>query len=236
MKRPFAIVSRVPVRRLDVQADEFVALREEMVQSQIAERGIKDERVLAAMRRVPRHLFIPSSKREVAYEDHPLPIGEGQTISQPYIVAYMTEALQLPSEANVLEVGTGSAYQTAVLAEVAARVYSMEILRKLAERARVLLTDLGYENVETASRDGYEGWPEHAPFDGIMVTAAAARVPEQLLKQLKPGARLIMPLGSAPMQYLTVFTRERDDWREEQVLPVCFVPMTGLAQQDALGD
>ena len=218
---------------MQTSADAFDVQRTEMVRDQIAARGIKDERVLAAMLRVPRHSFVQESERDAAYEDHPLPIGSGQTISQPYIVAFMTEQLRLPAGgAYVLDVGTGSAYQAAVLAAVASRVYSVEIVPGLAGRAQALLTELGVTNVEVAVRDGCTGWPEHAPYDGILVAAAADRVPGALLLQLKPGARLVMPIGSLHSQQLVVVTRGpgADGWSEEELLPVCFVPMTGRAR------
>lgn len=219
---------------METSAEVYDVRRMEMVREQIAARGIKDECVLAAMQRVPRHLFVPESECEAAYEDHPLPIGSGQTISQPYVVAYMTEALQLPAAgACVLDVGTGSAYQAAVLAAVAAEVYSVEIVPLLAERAQALLAGLGVGNVEVAVRDGFAGWPGHAPYDGILVAAAASRVPEPLLRQLKPGARLVMPVGSLHGQQLVVVTRDlqADEWTEEALLPVSFVPMTGRARR-----
>ncbi|MFT3868544.1 MAG: protein-L-isoaspartate(D-aspartate) O-methyltransferase [Nibricoccus sp.] len=214
--------------------DVFDLQRSEMVRDQIAARGIRDERVLEAMRHVPRHMFVPESEREAAYEDRPLPIGAAQTISQPYIVAYMTEVLQLPAEgARVLDVGTGSAYQAAVLSAVATAVYSVEIVPRLAERAQALLAELGLSNVEIAVRDGFSGWPEHAPYDGILVAAAADKVPEALLNQLRPGARLVMPVGSLHWQHLVLVTRDLngEDWTEEELLPVSFVPMTGRARR-----
>lgn len=214
--------------------DVFDLQRADMVRDQIIARGISDERVLAAMQRMPRHLFVPESERDAAYEDRPLPIGAAQTISQPYVVAYMTEALQLPAEGTcVLDVGTGSAYQAAVLSAVAARVYSVEIVPGLAERAQALLAELGISNVVVAVHDGFSGWPEHAPYDGILVAAAADQIPEALLTQLKPGARLVMPIGSLHLQHLVVVTRGNgaDEWTEEELLPVCFVPMTGRARR-----
>lgn len=214
--------------------DVFELRRTDMVREQIAARGITDERVLAAMQHVPRHLFVPESERDAAYEDHPLPIGAAQTISQPYVVAYMTEVLRLPAEGTcVLDVGTGSAYQAAVLSAVAARVFSVEIVPVLADRAQLLLAELGMANVEVAVRDGFLGWPEHAPYDGILVAAAADHIPEALLLQLKPGARLVMPIGSLHAQHLMVVTRGNgvDEWTEEELLPVSFVPMTGRVRR-----
>jgi protein-L-isoaspartate(D-aspartate) O-methyltransferase len=201
-----------------------------MVATQIASRGVSDPLTLAAMRKVARHLFVPPALAGQAYEDHPLPIGHGQTISQPYIVAFMTEALGLEGGETVLEVGTGSGYQAAVLGEIAARVYTVEIVAPLAEEAAALLKRLGYANVEVKAGDGYLGWPERAPFDAIMVTAAAPRVPEPLKQQLKDGGRLILPVGDE-WQELVVVTRRGDRFEEKRVLPVRFVPMTGKVRQ-----
>jgi len=212
-------------------ADGYASEREAMVARTIVSRGVKDVRVLAAMCRVPRHEFVPIELRESAYADRPLPIGLDQTISQPYIVAFMTEALRLPVGAHVLEVGTGSGYQAAVLAKVAARVFSVEIVPELAARAAVLLARLGYGNIEMAERDGSDGWPEHAPYDGILVVAAADEVPAPLVEQLKPGARLILPLRAGEGQQLVVVTRVGAGFREEAVLSVAFVPMTGRVQR-----
>jgi protein-L-isoaspartate(D-aspartate) O-methyltransferase len=202
--------------------------REQMVAQQIAAppRGVRDEHTLAAMRKVPRHLFVPPEVAGQAYADHPLPIGHGQTISQPYIVAFMTEALHLDGDEKVLEVGTGSGYQAAVLAEIVSRVYTIEIVAPLAEEARARLKDLGYSNVEVRAGDGYQGWPEAAPFDAIIVTAAAPRIPEPLMEQLSDGGRLILPVGDA-VQELVVVTRRGDRFEKKRVLPVRFVPMTG---------
>ncbi len=204
--------------------------REQMVAQQIASRGVRDERTLAAMRAVPRHLFVPPEVAAQAYADHPLPIGHGQTISQPYVVAFMTEALGLDGDETVLEIGTGSGYQAAVLAEIVPRVYSIEIVAPLAEEAAVRLRDLGYENVEVRSGDGYAGWPEAAPFHAIIVTAAAPRIPEPLKQQLRDGGRLILPVGD-DWQELVVVTRRGDRFEERRVLPVRFVPMTGEVRQ-----
>jgi protein-L-isoaspartate(D-aspartate) O-methyltransferase len=200
--------------------------REQMVAQQIASRGVRDKRTLAAMRKVPRHLFVPPAVAGQAYDDHPLPIGHGQTISQPYIVAFMTEALHLDGDETVLEVGTGSGYQAAVLAEIVPRVYSIEIVAPLAEEAGGRLRDLGYSNVEVRAGDGYQGWPEAAPFDAIIVTAAAPRIPEPLKEQLGEGGRLILPVGDE-WQELVVVTRRGDRFEEKRVLAVRFVPMTG---------
>jgi protein-L-isoaspartate(D-aspartate) O-methyltransferase len=204
--------------------------REEMVAAQIEARGVRDARTLAAMRKVPRHLFVPPDLAAVAYGDSPLPIGQGQTISQPYIVAFMTEALGLRGGETVLEVGTGSGYQAAVLAEIAARVYTIEIVAPLAEEARERLVRLGYRNVEVRAGDGYQGWPEKAPFDAVIVTAAAPRIPEPLKQQLKDGGRLVIPVGEE-YQELIVVTRRGTAYVENRVLPVRFVPMTGKVRQ-----
>lgn len=197
-----------------------------MVKEQLETREVRDRLTLAAMRKVPRHLFVPAESERQAYEDHPLPIGHGQTISQPYIVAFMTEALGLVGGETVLEVGTGSGYQAAVLAEIVAKVYSIEIVEPLARDAAERLARLGYRNVEVRAGDGYQGWPEAAPFDGIMVTAAAPRIPEALKQQLKDGGRLVIPVGDE-YQELIVVTRKGASFEERSVLPVRFVPMTG---------
>jgi protein-L-isoaspartate(D-aspartate) O-methyltransferase len=208
----------------------LIRARELMVEQQIETRGVRDGRTLAAMRKVPRHLFVPPAMAGQAYEDHPLPIGHGQTISQPYIVAFMTEALGLEGGETVLEVGTGSGYQAAVLAEIAARVYTIEIVPALADEARKRLAELGYGNVEVRAGDGYQGWPEAAPFDGIVVTAAAPRIPEPLQAQLRDGGRLVLPVGD-DWQELVVVTRRGDRFETKQVLPVRFVPMTGEVRE-----
>ena len=205
---------------------EHVKAREQMVAGQIAARGVKDARTLDAMRKVPRHLFVPPELASEAYADHPLPIGHRQTISQPYIVAFMTEALHLEGDETVLEIGTGSGYQAAVLAEIVARVYTIEIVTPLAEESRERLERLGYHNVQVRAGDGYQGWPEAAPFDAIIVTAAAPRIPEPLKQQLRDGGRLILPVGDS-WQELVVVTRRGDRFDEDRVLPVRFVPMTG---------
>jgi len=205
-------------------------LRQRMVEQQIRSRGVTSPRVLAAMEQVPRHLFVPDGERGQAYEDHPLPIGGGQTISQPYIVALMTALLGLPPQSRVLEIGTGSGYQAAVLSRVADRVYSVEILPELGARARETLARLGYENVQVRIADGYRGWPEAAPFDGILLTAAPHAVPPPLIAQLKPGGRMVLPIGGFD-QDLIVLTKQPDgSVKEEKVIPVRFVPMTGEAE------
>jgi protein-L-isoaspartate(D-aspartate) O-methyltransferase len=195
-----------------------------MVETQIKSRGVKDGKVLAAMKKVPRHLFVPEELRSFAYGDEPLPIGEGQTISQPYIVAYMTEALELSGEEKVLEVGTGSGYQTAVLAEIARQVFTVELIGALSEKARALLQGLGYSNIQFRVGDGSRGWEENAPFDAIIVTAGAPAVPQKLADELAPKGRLIIPVG-AGFQELYLITRGRRGLRRRRLLPVRFVPL-----------
>ena len=213
--------------------DPDEARRARMVETQIQARGVRDARVLAAMRKVPRHKFVDPSERDRAYEDHPLPIAGSQTISQPYIVALMTELLALPEKARVLEIGTGSGYQSAVLAELAAEVYSIEIVPALARSSSEKLRALGHTNVTVREGDGYRGWPEHAPFDGIIVTAAPERTPEPLLEQLAVGGRMVIPVGGF-FQELKVFTKQPDgSIVEKDVLPVRFVPMTGEVESQA---
>jgi protein-L-isoaspartate(D-aspartate) O-methyltransferase len=201
-----------------------------MVTDQIAARGVRDPRVLAAMGKVPRHEFVPAPWRESAYADTPLPIGHEQTISQPQIVAVMTELAALDRDSRVLEVGTGSGYQAAVLAEIAAEVYTIEILEPLAKAARSTLRRLGYASVRVRHGDGYRGWPEAAPFDAILVTAAAPRIPPALVEQLAPGGRLVIPVGGVPQQ-LQVVTRTPEGLAVRQIYPVLFVPMTGEVQR-----
>jgi protein-L-isoaspartate(D-aspartate) O-methyltransferase len=206
----------------------LAASRKAMVARQIAARGVRDPLVLRAMAEVPRHHFVPAASAAQAYEDHPLPIGRGQTISQPYIVALMTECLGLKGGEKVLEVGTGSGYQAAVLARIAGRVFSIEIDPALAAAAAGTLEGLGVRNVRVRSGDGFFGWPEEAPFDAIIVTAAAPEVPPALLAQLAEGGRLVLPLGDpATFQRLTVITKRAGKSRAEAVLDVRFVPMTG---------
>jgi protein-L-isoaspartate(D-aspartate) O-methyltransferase len=208
--------------------DAFAALRERMVIEQIESRGVRDPVVLAAMRKVPRHRFVPDSVRGQAYEDHPLPIGLGQTISQPYIVALMTELCRPRPGMKVLEVGTGSGYQAAVLAEIVGRVETIEIVSELGQRAQRTLRELGYRNVRVFVGDGYDGRPADAPFDAIVVTAAPETIPPPLLTQLAVGGRLVIPVGSA-QQELLVVTKTNDGYDRESIIPVRFVPMTGRA-------
>jgi len=205
--------------------------RERMVSEQIEARGIRDEAVLEALRRVPRHHFMPEEVRHRAYQDGAVPIGHGQTISQPFIVASMTEQLRLASDSRVLEVGTGSGYQAAVLGEIAGEVHSIEIVEPLADRAARDLAALGYENVHVHTGDGYRGWPEAAPFDAIIVTAAPDHVPQPLVDQLAPGGRMVIPVGARGFQDLRLLVREDGGVREEMLYGVLFVPMTGEARE-----
>ena len=205
--------------------EDFSRLRERMVEEQLAARDIRDARVLAAMRKVPRHLFVPPALQRSAYDDNPLPIGREQTISQPYIVAFMTQALEVKAAHKVLEIGTGSGYQAAVLGELAAHVYTIEIVGELAERATRTLRDVGYKNVHVRHGDGYAGWPEQAPFDAIMVTAAPDHVPQPLIDQLAPGGRMIIPVGTE-FQELRLIQKTAKGIVERGTIPVRFVPLT----------
>lgn len=209
-------------------SDPYLAERQRMVEKDIKARGVKDPEVLRAMLAVPRHLFVAAEYLYDAYADHPLPIGEGQTISQPYVVAFMTELLRLSPGDRVLEIGTGSGYQAAVLAEITDEVYTIEIRKGLAGKAKRLLASLDYNKVETKMADGYYGWSEHGPFDAIIVTAAANHVPTELLKQLSEGGRLVIPLGATTFyQTLTRITRTRGEFEVEQLMGVRFVPLVG---------
>ncbi len=211
--------------RTQPQADNYQSLRNQMVDRQIAARGITDRQVLAAMRKVERHLFIPQELIQYAYGDHPLSIGYGQTISQPYIVAFMTEVLNLEKASKVLEIGTGSGYQAAVLGEICDSVFSVEIVSQLAESSARLLKMLGYSNVLVKTGDGYLGWIEHAPYDAIIVTCAPTHVPEPLTKQLAEGGRMIIPVGQRGVQELVLLTKKKGKLVKHSVLPVRFVPM-----------
>lgn len=217
-----------PARAAD-EPGMYKRARERMVRSQIAARGVKDSRVLAAMGTVPRHLFVPDRYQGQSYQDYPLPIGLGQTISQPYIVAFMTELLKLGPEDRVFELGTGSGYQAAVASKVAGSVYTMEIYRELADAAKERLESLGFTNVHARHGDGYHGWKEKAPFDAIIVTAAADHIPPPLIEQLKPGGRLIIPLGSPfSFQQLVLVTKDSEGQVSElPIIPVRFVPLLG---------
>jgi protein-L-isoaspartate(D-aspartate) O-methyltransferase len=220
-------MSKDPTTRTD---DVFTLAREHMVREQIERRGVRDPRVLLAMATVPRHLFVPEESMKQAYDDGPLPIEEGQTISQPYIVAFMTEAIRPRPTDRVLEVGTGSGYQAAVLATLVAEVFSIEIHPALMKTAQRRLADLGFTNVTLRTGDGYRGWPEAAPFDAIIVTAATPAVPQPLVDQLKPGGRMVLPVGSGDQELVRIVRSPRGVEREP-LLPVRFVPMTGEAQR-----
>jgi protein-L-isoaspartate(D-aspartate) O-methyltransferase len=211
-------------------SDIYTEERESMVKSQIEARGVKDTLVLSAMRKVPRHLFVPQNWRDQSYSDGPLPIGEGQTISQPYIVALMTELLNLKGDEKVLEIGTGSGYQAAILAEIAKEVYTIEIVCSLAEKAEKRLKEMGYRNIIVKCADGYQGWKEHAPFDGVIVTAAPDHIPQPLVDQLKVGGRLVIPVGEV-FQELMVVIKTETGIKKMNAIPVRFVPMTGEAEK-----
>lgn len=214
------------------EAEYFQKLREQMVTWQIQRRGLTDERLLEAFRRIPRHCFVPTEHRDSAYEDFPLPIGYGQTISQPYIVALMTSLLELDGSQRVLEIGSGSGYQAAILACLAAEVHSLELHPELAERAARRLAELGLHNAHIHCADGSAGWPEAAPYDGMLVTAAAPQPPPALLEQLAPGGRLVIPVGGRGEQSLQRWQRGISGWDVEEVLPVVFVPLRGAAGWD----
>ncbi|MPZ20722.1 MAG: protein-L-isoaspartate(D-aspartate) O-methyltransferase [Luteitalea sp.] len=225
---PAAVDQVVASAQATAGRDEGTVAREaraRMVEDQIRARGIRDERVLAAMGRVPRERFVPDRYRVDAYGDYPLPIGYNQTISQPYIVAYMSEAAQVEPSEKVLEIGTGSGYQAAVLSKIAREVYTVEIVAPLAERAEATLRDLGYANVHVRHGDGYRGWPDAAPFDAVVVTAAPDHVPQPLIEQLAVGGRLVIPVGRHE-QDMQVITKTRTGVTEERTIPVRFVPLT----------
>lgn len=236
MKKTFlflCILSLIPsslIAEVVPDSPKFKAARDKLVKYNIEGHGISDPQVLAAMRSVLRHCFVPQKIISSAYADTALPIGEGQTISQPYVVALMTASLKLNLNHRVLEIGTGSGYQAAILAEVVKEVYSIEIKEKLHKNSTRLLKNLGYSNIYTHHGDGYYGWEDAAPFDAIMITAAVNHIPPPLLKQLKDGGRLILPLGN-PFSYqnLTLVTRQGSDYTTRQITGVLFVPMTGFA-------
>jgi len=202
----------------------YMTKRISMVESQLKTRGIKDVLVLDAMEKIPRHLFVPKKYRSEAYDDKPLPIGYNQTISQPFIVAYMTQALHLDGEEKVLEIGTGSGYQAAILAEIGCEVYTIEIVEKLKQRAEKILKQQGYDNVHCKYGDGYKGWPEHAPFDAIIVTAAPPEIPQNLVNQLAENGKMILPKGTV-FQELILLRKINGSLHKEKLLPVRFVPM-----------
>jgi protein-L-isoaspartate(D-aspartate) O-methyltransferase len=224
--------SKTPI----VDAVRFERLRHRMVEEQLMARGIHDERVLVAMRKVPRHLFIPEALGDQAYGDHALPIGERQTISQPYMVALMTQALELRGPERVLEIGTGSGYQTAVLAEMAARVYSVERIKSLAMKARTILEGLHYQNVVIKVFDGTYGWGDESPFDAILVTAGAPDIPQPLLSQLKEGGRMIIPIGDRTAQVLHKVVKTPTDTMDTPLTDCVFVPLIGSFAWRAQGN
>ena len=236
MKKTFLTVLILAVFPVFLMAEElddtpkYREARKEMVSTQIRLRGVSNKDVLSAMIEVPRHSFVPKKLVSQAYEDHPVPIGQGQTISQPYVVALMTESLKLKGDERVLEIGTGSGYQAAILARVAKEVYSIEIKERLYKKASKVLQSMGFTNVKTRHGDGYIGWAEAAPFDSTMMTAAIDHIPPPLLKQLKKGGRLILPLGN-PFSYqnLSMVTKYDNDYSVRQITGVLFVPMTGHA-------
>lgn len=214
-----------------IDDDPFLEARHQMVAEQVRGRGVKDERVLEVIRSVPRHEFVPDRWKTEAYSDNPLPIGDDQTISQPYIVALMTELLKLTGTEKVLEIGTGSGYQTIILAKLAEKVYTIEILSNLAESTKERFVQLGYTNIITRCGDGYQGWPDEAPFDAIIVTAAPIHVPQPLVDQLETGGRMVLPVGERH-QELLLLSKCQDGTVEQRVIaPVLFVPMTGKAQE-----
>jgi protein-L-isoaspartate(D-aspartate) O-methyltransferase len=207
-----------------IMSKSFEEKRERMVESQLLPRGIKDDKVLEAMRKVPRHLFVPDNMLPHAYDDEPLPVGGGQTISQPYIVAYMTEVLQLEKKSRVLEIGTGSGYQAAILAEIAQEVYTVEIIESLSLRAQKVLEQLEYRNIQFKIGDGNLGWKENSPFDAVIVTAAPSRIPEVLQEQLMLGGKMVIPIGET-FQELVLIIREKRKFKKKRLLPVRFVPL-----------
>ena len=218
------------------QGDSYAEQRRDMVASQVERRGIDTPAVLAAMSEVPRHLFVPESSLREAYADTALPIGHGQTISQPYVVALMTELLDLSSDDRVLEIGTGSGYHTAVLSRVAGEVYSIEIIAPMSAEAAARLERLDYRNVHLRAGDGYKGWPSAAPFDAILLTAAPPHIPRPLVEQLKMGGKLVAPVGEGYIQDLQVYTKTSDGMEKRTVIPVVVVPMTGQVREDGRGE
>lgn len=211
--------------------NEYTFLREQMIKEQIIARGVSDKLVLKAMLKVERDKFVPDKVKELAYIDSPLPIGDGQTISQPYIVALMTELLGLKGKEKVLEIGTGSGYQAALLAEIVKEVYTIEILPSLTDTARQKLQELGYKNITVKCGDGYKGWEEYAPFDGIIVTCAPDHIPQPLIDQLKIGGRMVIPVGESYQELLLLTKTTRSKFTRQSIIPVRFVPMTGEARE-----
>jgi protein-L-isoaspartate(D-aspartate) O-methyltransferase len=221
----FAAIATTGCRQQTPAAADFAAQRQRMVEQQLKARGIKDQRVLAAMAKMPREEFIPADERIGAYEDGPLPIDYGQTISQPYIVAFMTEQLRPKPTDRVLEIGSGSGYQAAILAEVVTDVYTIEIIEPLAKSAEATMQRLGYKNVHIKVGDGYQGWPEEAPFDAVIVTCAPENVPQPLIDQLQNGGRMVIPVGERFAQQLYLLEKKNGRLKESATLPVRFVPM-----------
>lgn len=217
----------IPCKAEDKAQPAYYKQREHMVRTQIEARGITSKRVLQALRKVARHKFVPKKYQRQAYEDHPLPIGEGQTISQPYIVALMTEVLDLDSSKKVLEIGAGSGYQAAVLAEIYAFVYTVEIIEVLGKKAEKLLADLGYKNIKVKIGDGYLGWQEYSPFDAIIVTCAPSHIPQPLKDQLAEGGKMVIPVGKVFAQELVLLSKQNGEIRQQAIIPVSFVPMKG---------
>ncbi len=220
----FIVFCRADLKKIQ---DTYAEQRKRMVKYQVQQRGISDERVLQAMREVPRHLFLNERYRRLAYSDHPLPIEAEQTISQPYIVALMTETAEIEKGDKVLEIGTGSGYQAAVLAHLTDQVYTIEIIKELAEKAEHRLRELGYDQVQVKWGDGNKGWEEHAPYDEVIVTCASEKVPQTLFKQLKEGGRMVIPLGNpSSFQILTLVQKKQGEMVKKEILGVRFVPMT----------
>ncbi len=209
----------------DFQKDDYYSERVKMINSQIKARDVKNQQVLKAMEKVPRHLFVPSNLQNQAYNDNPLQIGEGQTISQPYIVGFMTAALEPDSTYRVLEIGTGSGYQAAILGEICDSVFTIEIFESLGKSAAKILEKLGYQNIKVKIGDGYQGWPDKAPFDAIIVTCSPTQIPDPLTKQLKEGGKMIIPVGHSYQQELILLNKENGILKKKKVLPVRFVPM-----------
>ena len=227
----FAAIATTGCGQQAPTAADLAAQRQRMVEQQLKPRGIKEERVLAAMAKVPREEFVPADARPTAYEDGPLPIGYDQTISQPYVVAFMTDQLRPKQSDRVLEIGSGSGYQAAILGELVAKVYTIEIVEPLAKSAEATLQRLGYNNVHTKVGDGYKGWPEEAPFDAIIVTCAPEKVPQPLVDQLKDGGRMVIPVGERFAQQLYLLEKKNGQLKESVTLPVRFVPMLREAQK-----
>lgn len=221
------LITSLFAMNLNAQTDKYAEERDQMVEEQLIDRGIKDKNVLRAMHTVPRHRFVPSRLADKAYEDGPLPIGYSQTISQPYIVAYMVETADIQPGERVLDIGTGSGYQAAVLGEIAESVYTIEIIPELGEQARRTLNELGYGNVHVRIGDGFHGWPDKAPFDAILVAAAIQQVPDPLVEQLAEGGRMLIPVGPKDrLQYLQLLRKEKGKIKRERLVPVRFVPFT----------